>query len=321
MNNLRKIGLTALAGSLVASTVAVAGDLAVTGAAEIAVKNHSQDSNGKSVSMVNSVNFAGSGETDGGLTVNLSFELDQGSANGTGPFDNHKVSIGTDTIGTLTVHGHGGSNSAAAIDATAAGDLWDNTMGISTGTGGNSPKSGAGGNNLVVYTLPALADGVAISGSYSSDGANNEGSGALGVTYTGIDGLTVNLGTAEDNSTVAVSADYTTMSVEYVFEAMPITVGISSSEYDHTTATNDQEVKSWGVTYTVTEDISISYGQEKIENNLDTADVETDGVTASYTSGGMTVTAKSIGADNVDGSSTGVNNNNEYWKLAASFAF
>tara|TARA_B110000008_G_C16885668_1_gene530759 strand:+ start:24 stop:980 length:957 start_codon:yes stop_codon:yes gene_type:complete len=318
MNNFRKIGLTALAGSLIASA-AVAGDLAVTGAAEMAVKNHSHDSNGKTVSMVNSVNFAGSGETDGGLTVGLSFELDQGAGNGTGPFDNHKVSVGSDTLGTLTVHGHGGSNSAAAIDATAAGDLWDNTLGISTGTSGNSPKSGAGGNNLVVYTLPALADGVAITGSYSSDGANNEGSGALGLVYTGIEGLTVSVGTSEDNSVVAVNADYTTMKVAYAYGS--ITAGISSSEYDHTTAANDQEVKSWNLAYTVSDSISVSYGQEKIENNLDTADIETDGITASYTSGGMTVTAKSIGADNVDGSSTGVNNNNEFWKLSASFAF
>jgi outer membrane protein OmpU len=318
MNKFRKIGLTALAGSLVAS-VAVAGDLAVTGSAEMAVKNHSHDSNGKSVSMVNSVNFAGSGETDGGLTVNLSFELDQGAGNGTGPFDNHKVSVGSETLGTLAVHGHGGSNSAAAIDATAAGDLWDNTFGISTGTGGNSPKSGAGGNNLVVYTLPALADGVAITGSYSSDGANNEGSGALGLVYTGVEGLTVSVGTAEDNSVVAVNADYTTMKVAYAYGS--ITAGISSSEYDHTTAANDQEVKSWNLAYTVSDAISVSYGQEKIENNLDTADIETDGITASYTSGGMVVTAKKYGADNVDGSSTGVNNNNEFWKLSASFAF
>ena len=318
MNNFRKIGLTALAGSLVAS-VAVAGDLAVTGAAEMAVSNHSQSSAGKTVAMVNSVNFAGSGETDGGLTVNLSFELDQGAGDGTGPFDNHKVSVGSETLGTLAVHGHGGSNSAAAIDATAAGDLWDNTFGISTGTGGNSPKSGAGGNNLVVYTLPALADGVAITGSYSSDGANNEGSGALGLVYTGVEGLTVSVGTAEDNSVVAVNADYTTMKVAYAYGS--ITAGISSSEYDHTTAANDQEVKSWNLAYTVSDAISVSYGQEKIENNLDTADIETDGITASYTSGGMVVTAKKYGADNVDGSSTGVNNNNEFWKLSASFAF
>ena len=320
MNNFRKIGLTALAGSLVASA-AVAGDLAVTGAAEMSVTNHDHKATGKTVAMVNSVNFAGSGETDGGLTVNLSFELDQGAGDGTGPFDNHKVSVGSDTIGTLTVHGHGGSNAAAAVDATASGDLWDNTLGITTAASnaGLTPKAGPSGAGLVVYTLPSIADGVALNVSYDSAGENDEGSTALGIVYTGIEGLTVSLGSGNDQSDSTVEADYTTMKAAYVYGS--ITAAISASEYDHTVATKDQEVKSWGLTYTVTDDISVSYGQDKIENNLDTADVEVDGITASYTSGGMTVTAKKIGADNVDGSSTGTNNNNEMFKLSASFAF
>jgi len=319
MNNFRKIGLTALAGSLVASSVAVAGELAVSGAAEMSMTNHSQKSTGKTIAMANSVNFAGSGETDGGLTVNLSFELDNGAEADGGPFDNHKVSVGSDTLGTLTVHGHGGSNAAAAIDATAAGDLWDNTFGMSTGISGNSVKAGPGGAGLVQYTLPTFADGVAVNATYASAGENNAGSGAFGIVYTGIEGLTVKVGSGEDNSKVATKADYTTMSLSYAFGS--ITASVSSSEYDHTTAANDQEVTSWGLSYTVSDAISVSYGQEVIENNLDTADVEVDGVTASYTSGGMTVSAKAIGADNVDGSSTGVNNNNEMWKLSASFAF
>jgi len=319
MNNFRKIGLTALAGSLVASSVAVAGELAVSGAAEMSVANHSHKSTGKTVAMANSVNFAGSGETDGGLTVNLSFELDNGAEAGGGPFDNHKVSVGSDSLGTITVHGHGGSNAAAAVDATAAGDLWDNTFGISTGAAGNSPKSGPGGAGLVQYTLPSLADGVAINATYSSEGANDGGSGAFGIVYTGIDGLTVKYGSGEDNSTVGVSADYTAMSVSYAFGSL--TASASMNDYDHTTAANDQEITSFGLSYTVSDAISVSYGVETIENNLDTADVEVDGVTASYTAGGMTVSAKAIGADNVDGSSTGVNNNNEMWKLSASFAF
>jgi outer membrane protein OmpU len=321
MNNFRKIGLTALAGSLVASSVAYAGELAATGAAEVSMTNRSQSAAGKTIAMANSVNFAGSGETDGGLTVNLSFELDQGAGDGTGPFDNHKVSVGSDTLGTLTVHGHGGSNAAAAVDATAAGDLWDNTLGITTASAnaGLTPKAGPGGAGLVVYTLPAVADGVALNVSYSSVGENNEGSGAIGLVYTGIEGLTVSLGSGSDQSTVAEDADYTTMKASYAYGS--ITAAVSASEYDHTTASKDQEVQSWNLSYTVTDDISVSYGQETIENNLDTADVEVDGVTASYTSGGMTVTAKKIGADNVDGSSTGTNNNNEMFKLSASFAF
>ena len=183
MNNLRKIGLTALAGSLVAS-VAVAGDLAVTGTAEMSVMNHDHKATGKTVKMLNSVNFAGSGETDGGLTVNLSFELDQGAEADGGPFDNHKVSVGSDTLGTLTVHGHGGSNAAAAVDATASGDLWDNTLGITTAAsnGGFTPKAGPSGAGLVVYSLPSIADGVAIAASYDSAGENDEGSTALSLS-------------------------------------------------------------------------------------------------------------------------------------------
>ena len=42
MNNIKKIGLTALAGSLVATSVAYAGALEATGAAEMKMTNHSQ---------------------------------------------------------------------------------------------------------------------------------------------------------------------------------------------------------------------------------------------------------------------------------------
>jgi outer membrane protein OmpU len=320
MNNFRKIGLTALAGSLVASSVAYAGALTATGSAEMKLSNHSQSAAGKTVAMGNSVTFAGSGETDGGLNVSVSFEMDQGTED-PGPFDSHSVSVGSDTLGTLTVHGHGGSNAAAARDATASGDLWDNTLGITTAAGGASktPNSGASGNGLVVYTLPALADGIAISGSYSTVGEDNEGSTALGTTITSIEGLTINLGISENAGTVGTTQEQTFMGASYVYGSL--TVGVSHNDWEHTTASSDQETTSFGISYTLTDSMSVTYGQDTIDNNTDTADVEVTGITASYTSGGMTVAAKNVKADNVDGSSTGVNNNNEMWQLSASFAF
>ena len=51
------------------------------------------------------------------------------------------------------------------------------------------------------------------------------------------------------------------------------------------------------------------------------SDIEVEGVTASYTSGGMTVKVKSVEATNVDHSSTAANNDNEMWKISLSFAF
>jgi outer membrane protein OmpU len=326
MNNFKKIGITALAGSLVATSVAVAGGaLSVSGDAEMKVTNLSQSAAGKTIAMGNSVTMSGSGELDNGLTVSMSFELDQGAGDGAaavnGPYDNHSVTVASDSMGSLTVHGHGGSNAAAALDGTAAGDLWDSTLGITTATGGagKTPQASASGNGLVVYTLPTLADGVAISASYASAGENNEGSTAFGLVYTGVEGLSVSLGKGDDNGTVGSDREQTIMKASYAYG--PITVGYSNNDYDHTTAANDQETSSFNVAYTLTDSISIAYGEETIDNNTDTSDVEVEGVTATYTSGGMTLTAKSVEGTNVDGNAAGVNNDNEMWKLAASFAF
>ena len=318
MNNFKKIGLTALAGSLVATSVAYAGALEATGSAEMKMTNNSQSAAGKTISMGNSVILAGSGETDGGLNVSMSFELDSGvdTGTGTGPFDSHSVSIGNDGLGTLTVHGHGGSNSAAALDTTAAGDLWDSTLGI---TSSNDPDASASGNNLVVYSLPSVVDGLSLAASYASDGENDAGSTAYGATYTGIEGLSLSFGKGSSKDAVNVDADQTIMKVSYAYG--PVTVGYSNNDYDHTSANSDQEVKSINISYTLTDAISVSYGEETIEKTGTSSDIEVEGVSASYTSGGMTVAVKSVEATNVDYSNTTANNDNEMWKIALTFAF
>ena len=319
MNNFKKIGLTALAGSLVATSVAYAGALEATGAAEMKMTNHSNKSTGKTVGMGNSIYFTGSGETDGGLNVSLSFELDQGASDGTaGVYDNHSVSVGNDSLGTLTVHGHGGSNSAAALDTTAAGDFWDNTLGISST---NTPQASASGNGLVVYSLPSVVDGLSAAVSYASDGNNNEGSTAFGLTYAGVEGLSVSYGKGENNGTTNIDQDQTVMKASYIYG--PITLAASNNDFDHTTASSDQEVKSYAISYSLTDSISVSYGEETIEKSGAgiTSDIEIEGITASYTSGGMTAAVTSIEATNVDHSSTAVNNDNEFWKVSLSFAF
>ena len=57
MNNFKKIGLTALAGSLIA-TSAFAGEMAVTGSASIETKNNSGNSGGKGWAMGNQLTFS-----------------------------------------------------------------------------------------------------------------------------------------------------------------------------------------------------------------------------------------------------------------------
>ncbi len=128
MNNFKKIGLTALAASLV-SVSAHAGSLTASGSASMNSEGKTGKglNSGTTFSMANSVTFTGSGELDNGLTASVSFELDQGTANNTSNgFDNHSVTISSDSLGTLTLAGHGGSSATSAIDTTAAGDMWDN---------------------------------------------------------------------------------------------------------------------------------------------------------------------------------------------------
>jgi outer membrane protein OmpU len=75
------------------------------------------------------------------------------------------------------------------------------------------------------------------------------------------------------------------------------------------------------ISYTVSDAISVSYGEETIERTGTSTDIEVEGFNASYTSGGMTLALKSVEATNVDYSNTALNNDNEMWKVSLSFAF
>ena len=150
MNNLKKVGLTALAGSLVV-TSAVAGEMSVSGGASIGLKNTTKTSTGKSWTMGNQLTFSGSGELDNGLNVSLSFVLDQGDNagkttaaddNGTGPFDSHSVTVSSDSLGSLKFSGEGGSSGGepraprAVPEGVRAG-------GSRCGAGGSTAAAGA----------------------------------------------------------------------------------------------------------------------------------------------------------------------------------
>ena len=74
MNNFKKLGLTALAGSLVVSS-AVAGEMSVAGGASIGLKNTSKTASGKSWTMGNQLTFTGSGELDNGMTVSTGYTM------------------------------------------------------------------------------------------------------------------------------------------------------------------------------------------------------------------------------------------------------
>ncbi len=318
MINLKKIGLTALAASLV-TTSAFAGALTVSGAASLGLKNTTgtkDSSSGKSFTMGNQITFDGSGELDNGLNVALSFTIDEsdgdttttdGAANGS-IFDGHSVTISSDALGEFKFSGEGGKSAQGALAGGAAGDLWNNGTGIAT------VVEASAGDNSMFYTLPEMMDGVEVTASMSPGKASQNTHASFAVVYTGVEGLELSYGQG-DSGAPAAEIDSTTMSASYAIGSF--TLAVSNNEADKTGAAN-REVDAYQIAYTVTDDISVTYGKETFETVAAATDEEVDSFGVSYTTGGMTITAdtfEATGAGNTSGAKT------ERWSLGLAFAF
>ena len=315
--NMKKLGLTALASSLVV-TSAVAGEMSVAGSASIGVKNTSKTASGKSWTMGNQLTFSGSGELDNGMNVSLSFVIDQGddTAIASGPFDSHSVTVSSDSLGTLVFSGEGGSSAQSAIDTTAAGDAWDNGSGIT------AIRSSEAGNNSLLYTLPSIMDDLTIKGGYSPGGAGGPSATSWSLGYTGVEGLSVDYAQGETN-TVGSEQDHTTMKVSYAYGSFTLGYSNTESVFETDGDGTDEEITSWNLAYTVSDDLSVNYGTETIETEDAAIDEEVDVIGVSYTTGGVTISANqynasSVGNSNTEAAATG---DKERWSLSASFAF
>jgi outer membrane protein OmpU len=326
MNNFKKIGLTALAASLV-SVSANAGSMSVSGTAKLNVEGFSGEvlNAGKGYTMGNQLTFTGSGELDNGLTVSLSFVQDNAETT----FDSHSLTISSDTMGTLKFNGEGGTTAANNIDATAAGDIWDAFDGLTNASAQASNSMATGdsitataGDNSFIYTSPEVMDGLTLVGSYApqASGAETRASGTgIGINYTGVEGLTINYAQADIvNSTKALSGESTVMKFSYAYG--PLTVSMSEMEGDLDTADKDYEISSAAVSYTVSDELSVTYGIEEASQQGATVDSEYEKLSLSYVTGGMTISAAMMEAENA-AFGTASNQDFEKWTLGASFAF
>ena len=323
--NIKKVGLTALAASLV-SVSAHAGAISVAGGASINAEGYSGENlnAGTTFSMGNQLTFSGSGELDNGMNVSISFVLDQGddtsNASTTAPFDSHSVTVSSDALGTLVFSGEGGNSATTAMDASAAGNIWDTFDGARGTIVTAIAQSDSGpGNNSFLYTLPSMVDGLGIDLSYKPQGSSAESATGYGVSYTGIDGLTAKYSSTDIETGVSgTSGDQTAWHLSYVYG--PVTATATNSDYDVGTASSDQELSSFAISYTISDELSVTYGEDTIEKGGDPTDAEYSVISASYTAGGMTLSASMKEAENVN-HTTASNEDFEYWSLGASFAF
>jgi len=327
MNNFKKIGLTALAASLV-SVSANAGEMSVAGSASLNVEGYSGEelNGGKAYTMNNQLTFTGSGELDNGLTVSLSFVQD----NGESTFDSHSLTISSDTMGTLKFNGEGGTTATSNIDGSAAGDIWDKfdtlvnvtspaTVGLS---GTANSLTATAGDNSFMYTSPELMEGLTLVGSYKPQAGTSEtrasGTG-FGINYSGIEGLSLAYAKADVvNTTKALSGDQTVMEASYAYG--PVTVSYSKWETDIDTASTGVELTSVALSYTVSDELSLTYGMEEVDSESSSTDAEYESISLSYVTGGMTISAGMHEVEN-GAFDTGSHSDVEKWTLGASFAF
>jgi len=315
MNNFKKIGLTALASSLVATSV-YAGEMSVAGSASFGIDNHSGTDGGKALSMGNQLTFTGGGEMDNGMNVALSFIIDQGDdemAEDTSPFDNHSITVSSDAMGSITYAGEGGASAQHTVDTTAAGDIWNNTFGFTSGTDADSAKA-------LVWTLPSLMDGLNVVTSYNFSAAAKEATVGYALTYTGVEGLSLTYAAGEvgGNEAGTTGSEVTTMKASFAFG--PVTAAMSINEYDLNGSTSNEEQSSYKISYSVSDELSVSYGSETFETTGASTDEEFDQISVSYTTGGLTATVSQTNADNVVGA---INSQTEQskWAVGLSFAF
>ena len=306
MNNLKKIGLTALGTALVASS-AQAASMSVSGGTSIFFGGEDNSNAGNGWSMTDQVTFTASGEMDNGFTISTSLQLDASV------WDDRSITIDTGDMGKLTFSGHGSSGPVGAWDditPSANEESWGTSIGGTV----DGATNDAAMDNAFIYDY-TVSDGLAIKAAYDpSKGTDLQSSTSIGVAYTGMEGLTVKAAMGENNE----AADQIDLSVLGITYAMgPVTVGYQTNESDRGTGT-DEDFTAFGISYAVSDDVSVSYGASTLDYGNTNEDQDSSAVSISFTAGGVAISASHQTTDNVAGTSA---SDNSSYEINFSFAF
>jgi len=301
MIKLRKLGLTALAGSL-AATSAYAGALDVSGGASFKyVSVDETEVSGQPFNTGKGITFAGSGEMDNGWNMNYSYTMTDAA------FSSSYITLDMGDAGTIGFYNSSGATGISAYDdkmPTAGEEVWDDLDGEANGVAGITSDGTFG------YT--GTFAGLGVSASFNKNGsaegtgetAEAESSKSLVLTSSSlVDGLEVGLGIGDKaGTTINNSVDQTIAYAKYTMGS--VTMGIQRTDLDNAGATADVERNHIAISFAVNEDLSVSYGRSVVDFGTSTkVDQEDAGIAASYTMGSMTLAGFINSSDNVGGTS------------------
>ena len=339
MKTWKKAGLTALAGSLVA-TSAFSGAVTVSGTANLTYTGNTgaQDTAGATDTgpgvdgarwgINKTISFSGSGEMDNGWTVSVSQSLSDGNSTGLG------MTLDMGDMGSLNYEADTGQRGIGKIRdmMPSADEGFDNGLDTNgTNTGGGVSGRVSGGASGFHYSK--AMDMIEIGVGYAPKGGSTNGSGGVSGTGGGasavsafikidpMDGLEIGFGAGETKAASlgdkSQTDDHSTAYISYVYG--PLTVAYQVSEIDtYHASQSDDESTRWGVLYAVNDEMSISYHDHVNDDSTLTTDEEVTGWSASYTVGSMTFKAHRNDGDNLGNAA---NKESEHTEVGVTFAF
>ena len=332
MNNIKKVGLTALAGSLAAIS-ANAAEISVSGASVLTYTSESAtEVTGNQYGMKTNLSFTGSGEVNGYTVSYMQTSADQFAG-----MSSARLSVDMGDMGNISFDQGSGSGLSTIDDKTptAAEEIWDG-LGGATYTSGRVGAAGSSGVFNYKNTFAGVAFNGAMrtgAGAKQSDGAssgaaaNNGGAWDFALTADGsmfgYEGVSMgagygqaDVGSAKD--TTDGDDEHMTVFANYTYG--PVTAGYQVSELvKGTKGTANEEAHAWGVAFNVNENLSISYGEREVSYQTN-ANVEetTDGVAVAYTMGSVKLAGNHNNVTALDGA-TG--SDDSMTEIALSFAF
>ena len=327
MTNIKKIGLTALAGSLVA-TSAFAGAIDVTGSASVKFQSeHETEHTQNNYTMGQTLKFNGGGDLDNGMAISFGYVMTNAS------FSSSTLKLDMGDMGSL--HFAEGAN-PAGIGAwkdkmpSAGEEVYDDMGGDGNGLA-SFPTNGTIGYNgnfgglvdvSVSYNKNSSKKVTTAATNGASDTVaittNTGSSSSVVVSGSPTDGATLFYGQGEKAGTTKNNGtDMWTVGGTYAVNAL--TMGIQQTSIDKSAANSDQDRLHMAVSYQVNDDLAISYGMSTVEFELaSSVDEEDSGFSISYTMGSMSLVGSWLESDNVGGTAA---SDDSHTEIALSFAF
>ena len=325
MNNFKKVGLTALAGSL-AITAAHAGEMSVSGSM-VATYNarDTKESTTNPLGMKSNLTFSGSSELDNGMTASVFHTT---TDKFTGQFSG-KLTLDMNDAGTIALDQGSGGGMQDIDDVTpkAYEESWDN---LDTAYAAGKADTDASGGLVYTNSFSGVDVNVLFrkgGTAMNADGATGGEGGAhqaitLQSSALGVDGLKVGVGFSKEDGYADGDDEQSTAYVTYA-SPTGLSVGYQIYDYDDSASANsDEDSNMYSVAYSVNDDLSISYGVKQTDFTAsgkgDT--MKTTGLGAAYSSGGITLSIQKNEGECGGGTcTTAVEDEN--LEVAVSFAF